>query len=212
MGMRGVGAVLALVLVGVVGGYVASDLLRDEPTVVRDVAPVPASDPSIPVDPKRPVAPDIEYPALEPGLEYERHTLGAPPFVWAYRAPRDWLPTIEGFQEIRWRPADEREDGGFSLRVKLTNEHKSPAAMVEQKRAAMLSGYDDVQILGRTQDLLSFSYRDPVRDRLRFNTFRWFGSPGDSTTFEMSVVGRRVDRAGLDDLLEQVSRGVAQQP
>ena len=212
MGMRGVGAVLALVLVGMAGGYVAADLLRDEPTVVRDVAPVPASDPSIPLDPKRPFAPDIDYPALEPGLEYERHTLGDPPFVWAYRAPRGWLPTIEGFQEIRWRPADEREDGGFSLRVKLTNEHKSPAAMVEQKRAAMLSGYDDVQVLGRTQDLLSFSYRDPVRDRLRFNTFRWFGSPGDSTTFEMSVVGRRVDRAGLDDLLEQVSRGVAQQP
>lgn len=96
--------------------------------------------------------------------------------------------------------------------MKLTNEHKSPAAMVAQRLAAMESGYDDVEVLGRTQDLLSFSYRDPVRDRLRFNTFRWFGSPGDSTTFEMSVVGREVDRAGLDDLLEQVSRGVAQQP
>lgn len=83
MGMRGVGAVLALVLVGVAGGYVAADLLRDEPTVVRDIAPVPASDPSIPVDPERPFARDLDYPALEPGLEYERHTLGDPPFVWA---------------------------------------------------------------------------------------------------------------------------------
>ena len=212
MGMRGVGAVRALVLVGAAGGYVAADRLRDEPTVVRDTAPVPASDPSIPLDPKRPFAPDIDYPALQPDLEYDRHTLGAPPFVWAYRAPRGWRPTIEGFQEIRWRPADAREVGGFSLRVKLTNEHKSPAAMVEQKRAAVLSAYADVRVIGRTPDLLSFSYRDPVHDRLRFNTFRWFGSPGDSTTFEMSVVGRKVDQAGLDDLLEQVSRGVAHQP
>ncbi len=204
---------LALVLVGVAGGYVAADLLRDEPTVVRDIAPVPASDPSIPVDPKRPFAPDIDYPALEPGLEYERHTLGDPPFAWAYRAPRGWRPTLESFQEIRWRPADEPEVGGFSLRVKLTNEHKSPA---DDGRAE--AGGDGCRATPTSrswaarEDLLSFSYRDPGRDRLRFNTFRWFGSPGDSTTFEMSVVGRKVDRAGLDDLLEQVSRGVAQQP
>ena len=212
MGMRAVGAVLALVLVGMAGGYVAADLLRDEPTVVRDIAPVPARDPSIPVDPKRPFARDIDYPALQPGLEYQRHTLGDPPFVWAYRAPRGWRQTLESFQEIRWRPEDESEFGGFSLRVKLTNEHKSPAEMVEQKRAAMELGYDDFEVLHSTEDLLSFRYRDPGADRLRFNTFRWFGSPGDSTTFEMSVVGRKVDRAGLADLLEQVSRGVAQQP
>ena len=212
MDMRGAGTGLALVVLGVAGGYAAADLLRDEPASVAEIRPVPASDPSIPVDPERPFAPDIDYPTLRPGLEYERRTLGDPPFQWAYRVPRGWTPTVVSLQEIRWRPADEPMVGGFALRVKLTNEHKSPAAMVEQKLAEIQAAYEDVEVLGRTQDLLSFSYRDPDNDRLRFKTFRWCGSPSDLTTFEMSVAGREEDRAGLDDMLEQVSRDVAPVP
>ena len=129
------------------------------------------------IDPKRPFAPDIDYPALEPGLEYERHTLGAPPFVWAYRAPRGW-PTVEGFQEIRWRPADEREDGGFSLRVKRPTSASRPRRWSSRSGRRCCRHNDDVFILGRTQDLLSFSYRDPVRDRLRFNIVPLVRLPG----------------------------------
>ena len=67
-----------------------------------------------------------------------------------------------------------------------------------------------MEILGQTQDLLSFSYRDPTTDRKRYNTFRWFGIAGETEAkFEMSVVGRAVDRAGLDDLLANVSRSIA---
>ena len=212
MEMRGLGTGLALVLVGVAGGYAAADLMRDEPASVAEIRPVPARDPSIPVDPERPFAPDIDYPALRPGLEYEPRTLGDPPFQWAYRVPRGWTASVVSLQEIRWRPADEPLVGGFALRVKLSNQHKSPAAMVEQKLAEMQGGYDDVEVLDRTQNLISFSYRDPDNDRLRFNTFRWFGSADDATTFEMSVAGREVDRAGLDDLLEQVARSVAPVP
>jgi hypothetical protein len=214
MGMRGLGAALALVLVGLVGGYAAADLLRAEPTTITDTtSPVPASNPSIPVDPEPTFAPDIDYPPLLPGLAYRRHTLGTVPFTWSYRAPRGWRPTVESLEEIRWRPADEPLVGGFSLRVKLSNEHKSRPAMVEQKLAAVQAGYEDVVVLGRTEDELSFSYRDPSGDRLRFNTFRWFSVPGETEAkFEMSVVGREVDRAGLDDLLDQVSRGVSKVP
>jgi hypothetical protein len=209
MGMRAVVAALVLALVGLAGGYVAADLLRDEPTVLATARPVRASNPSIPVDPERPFAPDIGYPPLRPGLDYVPRTLGDPPFRWSYRAPVGWTPTVESFEEIRWRPADEPLVGGFSLRVKLTNEHKSPPAMLEQKLAALQELYDDVEILGRTQDLLSISYRDPSNNRLRFNSFRWFGTPDDSETFEMSVVGREAARAGLDDLFEQVARSIA---
>jgi hypothetical protein len=209
MGMRGVAAVLALALVGLAGGYAAADLLREAPSVIGTARPVQASNPSIPVDPERPYAPDIDYPALRPGLEYVPRTLGDPPFRWSYRAPAGWTPTVESFEEIRWRPADEPLVGGFSLRVKLTNEHKSPPAMLEQKLAALQESYDDVEVLGRTQDLLSISFRDSSNNRLRFNSFRWFGTLDASETFEMSVVGREVDREGLDDLFEQVARSIA---
>ncbi|GAA2149437.1 hypothetical protein GCM10009844_29050 [Nocardioides koreensis] len=209
MGMRGLGAAVALALLGVAGGFAAAHLLREEPLTMAQAAPVPASSPSIPVDPVRDFAPDIGYPPLQPSLSYRRHTLGDAPFEWVYAAPKGWVPTEEALDEIRWRPAGEPTVGGYSLRVKLSNEHKSKEAMVAQKLAAMQAGYEDVEIRGQTQDLLSFSYRDPTTDRKRFNTFRWFGIAGETEAkFEMSVVGREVDRAGLEDLMEQVSQSI----
>ena len=213
MGIRGLGAALALALVGAAGGFATAHLLRDAPLTVAEAAPVPASNPSIPVDPVRPFAPDITYPPLQPGLSYKRHVLGQKGFQqWVYDAPQGWTPTIENGDpdEIRWRPADEPTVGGYSLRVKLVFEHKTKQAMVAQKLAAMQSGYADVEILGQTEDLLSFSYREPDTNTQRFNTFRWFSIPGsEEALFEMSVVGRQVDHDGLDDLLEKVSQSVS---
>jgi len=213
MSMRGLGAVLVLVLLGAAGGFAVGHVLEDAPAVVAIAAPVPASNPSLPVDPIRRFAPDIDYPPLLPSLEYRRHVVGQKGFQqWVYDAPRGWTPTVENGDpdEIRWRPADEPVVGGFSLRVKLVFEHKTKAQMVAQKLAAMQAGYDDVQILGQTQDLLSFSYRDPDSNTQRFNTFRWFSLPAsDEALFEMSVVGRAVDQDGLDDLMEQVAQSIS---
>src|SRR6476469_7216069 len=178
MTTRGLGALLALALVGAAGGYVAGRLLEPAPATVSVAAPVPASSPSIPVDPELPYAADIDYPPLLPSLSYRRHTLGDFPYEWVYDAPKRWKATQEGLDEIRWRPADEPTVGGYSLRVKLITENKSPADMVAQKLAAMQVGYDDVEVLGQTDDLLSFSYRDSTRNTRRFNSFRWFTIPG----------------------------------
>jgi len=209
MTTRGLGALLGLALVGAGGGYVAGRLLEPAPATVSVTAPVPASSPSFPVDPELPYAADIDYPALLPSLEYRRHRLGDFPYEWVYDAPKGWKATQEGLDEIRWRPAGEPTVGGYSLRVKLITENKSPADMVAQKLAAMQTGYDDVEVLGQTDDLLSFSYRDAARNTQRFNTFRWFTIPGeDVAKFEMSVVGRDADRAGLDDLLDRVGGSI----
>ena len=148
MGMRALGAAVVLALLGVAGGFAAAHLLREGPLTMAEAAPVPASSPSIPVDPVRDFAPDIGYPPLLPSLSYRRHTVGDVPFEWVYAAPKGWVSTEEALDEIRWRPADEPTVGGFSLRVKLSNEHKSKEAMVAQKLAAMQSGYEDVEILG----------------------------------------------------------------
>ena len=213
MSMRGLGAVLVLALLGAAGGFAVGHVLEDAPVTVAVAAPVPATDPSLPVDQPPTFAPDIDYPSLLAGQEYKRHVLGQKGFQqWVYDAPWGWKATIENGDpdEIRWRPADEPVVGGYSLRVKLVFEHKTKEEMVAQKLAAMQAGYDDVQILGQTQDLLSFSYREPDTDVQRFNTFRWLSVPGsDEALFEMSVVGRAADRDGLDDLLENVSRSIS---
>jgi hypothetical protein len=64
----------------------------------------------------------------------------------------------------------------------------------------------DFTVVSQTDDTLAFTYRVPSSNTVRYNTFRWIAPP-DSTEagVEMSVAGRERDRAGLADLLAQVS-------
>ena len=210
MRVRWIGLTLALVLVGGATGYAVGTLRRDDPTSFAAAAPVPAQDPSIPVLPARPYAPDIAYPPLAADLTYRAHGIGGPTYRWHYDVPTGWTPEeVSPLYEVRWRPADEPTVGGFSLRVKLVNEHRTTAEMVAEKASAVAALYDDVHVLAHTDDLLSFRYREPDTNRLRFNTFTWFTPPGASTAeFEMSVVGRRVDRPGLARLRDHVSASI----
>jgi hypothetical protein len=211
--VRWIGLALALALVGAVAGYGLGILTRAEPTTFASAQPVPAQSPSIPVLPTPSYDPDIDYPPLETGLAYRRHQIGAPGFRWEYDAPRGWTIETVGFAEIRWRPADEPLSGGYSLRVKVINEHRTNEEMVAQKKAAVETIYDDVEITAESSDLLSFRYREPDTNRLRFNTFKWFTPEGGSTAeFEMSVVGRAVDVDGLEDLLDHVATSVRKVP
>ncbi|MET0524516.1 MAG: hypothetical protein ABWZ91_06935 [Nocardioides sp.] len=213
MSWRGLGALLVLALIGAAGGYLAADLREPTTSNAAQASPVPAESPSIPVDPEQPFAEDITYPPLATSLDYRPHTIGDPPFQWTYEAPKGWKATEEGLDEIRWRPPDEPEIGGFSLRVKLTTEHKTKADMVIQKLGMMQAGYEDVDIVGQTQELLSFTYRDATRNVQRFNTFRWFSLPGeDEARVEMSVVGRAVDVPGLQELLDRVGASIEKVP
>ena len=212
MRVRWAAVALALVLAGVGAGYGVGLLLRSDPVTLARARPVPAVSPSIPVMPTAPFAPDIDYPALEPGLEYKAHRIGDPPYQWAYDAPRGWVPTTtDTADELRWRPDGEPTVGGYSLRVKLVSEHKTPAAMVAQKLDAVRGIYDDVEVLNQTSDELWFSYREPDENTQRFDLFKWFTPPDrPDAVFEMSVAGRAVDEPGMEDLLERVAASVHQ--
>jgi hypothetical protein len=213
MRVRWIGLALALVLVGLAAGYGYGAMSRTDATTFASARPVPAVSPSIPVMPTRTYAPDIDYPPLEPDLAYKEHRIGNPPYEWEYAVPQGWTPEQEFFFEVRWRPEGEPTVGGYSMRVKIINEHKTNAEMVAQKKAAMMAIYDDVQFTGESDDLISFRYREPDSNRLRFNTFKWFTPPGSTTAeFEMSVVGRSVDQDGLEDLLDHVAASVHKLP
>ncbi len=209
MRVRWIGVALALALVGIAAGYAIGVLSRPEPTTFA-ARPVPASSPSIPVDPERPFAPDIDYPPLEPDLAYGGpRRIGSPGYQWSYVAPRGWLRTAPGNDEYFWRPPGEPTVGGFSLRVKLVNQRLTPEQMVDQKRAAVESIYDDVEVLNQTGDQLYFTYREPDQQTKRYDVFQWFSAPGLSEAgFEMSIVGRERDKPGIADLLENVASSV----
>lgn len=212
--MRGrwIGLPLALLVAGGAAGYGLGALDDTTPVTFAEPRPVVAQSPSIPVDPSPSFAADITYPPLERGLEYVPQRIGDPPYQWRYDVPRGWRPEPVGALEVRWRPADEPTIGGYSLRVKVVNEHRTDAEMVAQKAAAVQSIYDDVDVVGRSDDLLSFRYRDGT-GRQRFDTFMWFTRPGGSTAeFEMSVVGRAADQDGLEDLLDHVAASIEKLP
>lgn len=212
MRVRWIGLALALALLGAAAGYGIGVVSRTEPTTFG-AEPVPASSPSLPIDPVRPYAPDIDYPALQPDLTYQPRKIGNPGFQWAYDAPKGWVLTAQGNAEYRWRPADEPVVGGFSLRVKLVDDHLTPSQMVAQKRAAVESLYDDVEVTTDTEDQLTFTYREPDINTKRYDLFKWFATPGESEAgFEMSVVGREVDQVGLEDLLDHVASTVRRLP
>jgi hypothetical protein len=205
------GGLLVLLVVGAVGGYAAATLRQEQPVTSGTPRPVPARSPSVPVLPTPAYAQDIAYPPLSPDLTYREHRIGVPPYRWAYDVPVGWSPQPVAFAETRWRPADEPTTGGYSLRVKIINEHRTNEEMVAEKLGAMQAGYDDVNVIEQTTDTLSFSYREPGTNRLRFNTFQWFTPVGGATAeFEMSVVGRRVDVPGLEQLLDHVAASVHQ--
>ena len=209
MRARWVAAYAVLGLVAAAGAYAAGMAQRPEDVRVASAVPVPAV--GGPVEPEREYAEDIGYPALQPGLSYQTERIGSGDFGWSYRVPEGWksYQVPNGNDELRWRPEDEPVVGGFSLRVKVVNDHRTTEQEVAFKLDAMLNSYQDVHIRVRDDDTLGFTYREPTYDMKRFNTFRWITFPdSDEVGFEMSVVGRAVDVEGLDDLLQQVSESV----
>jgi hypothetical protein len=206
---RVIGIFLVLLLLGAGAGYAwgaATD--AEEPAHFSGASPLPAESPSVPVEPERPYAEDVDIATLQPDLRYERETLGEAPFQYTYRRPQGWSPTDAGSGERKFRPPGGVE-GGYGMRVKIVNARLTPEDMVEQKLAGLEATEEDVEVIGRSADYLAVTYRS-AENRLRYNTFRWFTDPGGSAaTFETSVYGRQRDVDGLRDLLDKVSASVA---
>jgi hypothetical protein len=211
---RVLGLWLLAAVVGVGGGLGAGYLGQPRPASGGTATPLPASSPSIPVDPPPPTptyAADIDYPALEPGVPFRTLRMSNSQQAWKVPVPKGWVgsdvdtgqdvprklwPT---YDELRFRPADEPDEGGYSIRVKMINSRLTPEAMVAAKKVG-LREVDDVRTLSETDVSYKFTYATSS-GRLRYNYFRWFAAPGSSeATLEMSVVGRQVDVPGLDAL------------
>jgi hypothetical protein len=219
---RRLGTLGLLVVLGVGAGFgVGAVVAGQDPGTFEGAEPVPAS-PSIPAPSTptvEPYGPDIDYPTLVPPTEFTRHRITNDLQAWSYLAPKGWaaydiydvrIPAdeIEDRGEVRFRPADEPTEGGYSLRVKVVDDHKSPAAMLAGKLND-LQDLTDLVVLEQTDDSLYFTYRTAEADRLRYNFFRWFAAPGSSeATLEMSIAGRKVDEVGMRGVFGQFKGGL----
>ena len=217
---RVLGVLLLAAVVGVGGGlftgWGVGYLRQPQPAAGGAATPLPASSPSVPVDPPPTVAPyadDIDYPPLQPGLPLGRQPMGNSVQAWVVPFPKGWQAfTVPGeavvprkerstYDELRFRPPDEPTQGGYSLRVKTVNDHVTTDTMVSERLRLVVEEYgrDNVEYT-RTEDSVKFVFRDG-NNRLRYNYFQWFAGPGASeASLEMSVAGRKADEPGLDAL------------
>ena len=214
------GVLLLAAVVGVGGGLVAGwgvgQSQGSPPAAGGTASPLPASSPSVPVDPPPTVAPyadDIDYPPLQPGLTLAGQPMGNSVQAWVVPYPKGWQAfTVPGevevprrersaYDELRFRPPDEPVQGGYSLRVKTVNDHVTTDTMVAERVRLVVREYGADQVeYTRTEDSVKFVFRDG-NNRLRYNYFRWFAGPESAeASLEMSVAGRTVDVPGLDAL------------
>lgn len=206
---RVIGLFLVVLLLGAGAGYAWGAARQDEgPYRFSGASPIAAESPSVPVEPERPYAEDIDQAPLRTDLDYVRETVGSAPFLYSFRRPKDWTSSNPQSGELSFLPPDRVEPGGYGMRVKIVNARMTPPEMVEQKLAALEETEDDVEVIGRSADTLAVTYRS-TENRLRYNTFRWFTEPGVGfATFETSVFGRERDVDGLTDLLDKVAASV----
>ena len=210
---RGLGGVLLALVLGASLGVGAAYAMRPEPDASGTPVPVPAASPSVPTD--QPYAPDIDYPSLGEVEAFDRYRIGNALETWDYAVPEGWVayavpgerPTrprdVAELDEVRFRPEGEPLEGGYSLRVKAVDNHKTPTDEVIDRVAGLERAYDDIDIFERTSEALYFTFRDN-NGRLRYNFFRWFTAPGAAeATLEMSIAGRAADEAGMRGLFDR---------
>jgi hypothetical protein len=211
---RVLGLWLLAAVVGVGGGLGAGYLAQPRAASGGTATPLPASSPSVPVDPPQTIAPyadDIPYPDMPTTFDFGRLRMSNSQASWIVPVPKGWegfdvttgapVPKKEWrtYDELRFRPPGEPNEGGYSLRVKMVNTRVTPDRMVDQRKV-LLADLDEVRYISSPTDSLKFTYRDG-NNRLRYNYWRWFAAPGSSqATLEMSVVGRADDVPGLDAL------------
>jgi len=206
--------VVAAVVVGAAVGYAAArpgpaDAPR--PVEIAGASPIPAQ-PSVPIDPFRPYAKDIDYPALSAGLTYRRHRITGSGHTWSYRVPAGWklYPGTGVDPSVRWRPADEPTQGGYGLRVlPIGGSRITPEQQITVQDDSMAHTYPDERVVHATGDTVWYEYRSVPDNLHRFDDFAWVRLPDSPYAgFELSVFGRKVDRAGLDDLIGTVRDSV----
>ena len=222
MRARVLGLLLLAAVVGVGGGLGAGYLGQPRAASGGTATPLPASSPSVPIDPEptqEPYAEDIDYAPMPTSYTFSRLRMSNSQQAWVVPVPKGWQSfTVSSseperlvppgqrstYDELRFRPKGEPPEGGFSLRVKTVNAHLTPAAMVAAKRVS-LNDIDVEEELGDSESSYKFTYRTSG-NHLRYNYFQWYAAPGESeATLEMSVVGRAADVPGLDALFAAFS-------
>ena len=197
--------VLALVLaLGVVSGYGASWALGQKVTAEGGAAPVAATSPSLPVDPKPDLLRDPGFPALEPGIELVRQHVGTGDFGLSLEVPDGWRFTTNSLTEWQWRPPDFQTFGYYMRVEQVISNRRSIDWTLDRRIDELIEDEQSVDILSQTGGSLHYTY--VTSNHLRHGFLTWLDLSGsDNAQVEIAVTGRAADVPGMSELISRVA-------
>ena len=203
---RGLTLLGLLLGTALVAGFGVSMAVAEHPSGGGAAAPVAAQSPSLPVDPAPELLPDPIHPALAPELPLVRQTVGMGDFQMTLPVPQGWDFSVNSLNEWQWRPPDQ-PDFGYVLRVEqVLSNRRSIGWTLDRRIADLDEDEDNLLVLEQTTDSLHFSY--VTSNHLRHGYLTWLDLTGsDNAQVEIAVTGRKVDDAGMADLVARVAAG-----
>ncbi|MBC2931873.1 hypothetical protein [Nocardioides sp. zg-1228] len=208
MEWRGLMALVALLALGVGGGYVASAQARDDSIGTGVASPVPARAPDMPVEAPRPFADDPDDPRLEPGIEMRPATLGTGKFEITFPAPVGWTTNANASNEWKWKKPG-TSNNTYVMRIEqIDSQDITIEAAINIREVRLRAEQDDVVILDRGADTLEYTYRSN-EGNARYSFMRWLDlDASGQADVEIVVHGRERDIPGARDLIRRVGDGM----
>lgn len=215
MGVRTLGGLVALLLVGAGLGWALADVrTRPDPTGAAP-RPLAASDPALPFTPPEKTKPDPDVDPLPTRLPLHEEQLGTRRQDGIVVAvPDGWERTTHADNRTAtWVPADAPDGGGYTVRVALTPENRTLAQKVLTRPLELEqdSRVSDLEVLDSSLDTLTASFI--ISGYRRLTVIRWVSLDGDGLVdVEVAATGRLVDRAGMEALVLEMDRSLGRQP
>lgn len=210
MGVRGLGLLLLLAMVGGAAGFMFAERTNEPRISTASPTPLSAQHPAVPYTPPEVIKPDSELPPLATSLATQDQRLGvggeggivAP-------IPVGWERIDLREAEARWVPPG-NPPGSYSLRVAVVDMRRTLAQVVAERAAALeedtrISNLD-VEEAGDT--LRATFILDGYR---KLSVIRWLSFDGNGIDVEIAATGRLIDEPGLEALVAKVATEVYRQ-
>jgi hypothetical protein len=207
--VRGTATAVALLVVGLAGGYAAASALDADPETQGSPSPVVARSPRIPVDPAPTLVASPETPPLGTGLAVRTGRLGNGGFQLAYPVPAGWARLSSATKEVKWKKPKNPADT-FILRIEqVVAREDTIAEMLEERIVDLTEEKDRFHIEERTASSVEFTYVSDGYGRHGF--LAWLDVRGTGLAdVEVAVTGREVDAEGAAELIGRVTAGMRQ--
>lgn len=206
---RGAGAVVLLLVIGLMSGYAASLALAGEPRPSGVAEPVTASRPRLPVETTVPAVPDPDDAALVPGIELTEETVDGGKLQIVHPVPVGWQANRRSANETKWKQP-RTSNNTYVLRVaQVTSERETVETLLEERISTLSAGQDGFRVVARGPGWLEYTYRSD-EGTARHSFIRWLDLDGDAlglADLEIVVHGRERDVPGTRDLVRRIAEG-----